>query len=1404
MVHLRAALVATGFVLASLPEMAAAQVSANDIFSIGKELLELQNEHRQNPAPQPEAPPQPVFEPQPDAQAPPTVPAYDRAQVAEAQELLGRLGYDAGPVDGVMGARTARAIKAFQRANGLAPTGRPDETLLAALRTAAPTELAEPAKPAVSAKPTVAAGAPSFDCARAGTPTEGAICGSDSLATLDQQIADSFLRAQAAMTAADQDRLRLEQRSWLGQRNACGADVDCLHQSMSGRLVELDSAAQLADVLPAAGSAAVAAPSSIQAPAAASLSNQSTLAAGEHGVPIASGLPVIAGERGIFGDEQLAAVARFLDFVELGLDPGLIEANPACWARTHLPQVESSKYLAVGADALRTGNQMYIAGELAAWKGADEFEASRSKDAFLADHAEVLRARAVAMPLEMMVIGQRTLPPYDGRVGGFPLSSFDHMNANGISLGELGTYLGVVTTGPACSQEPFYYFPPAARLPEVWTMDPERAEQLLKRLKNRTVYIAVALRFRTIPAARIEDPYRPSNRIPVWSDVASFAIYEDANLQRLIEQMDVPRAKEPILLTGLPEAAPAPTSGDFDEPSLALLMLRDSGDVLDGEAWRRLMAHQAASDAAYYGRQLNPATGAINANADETTAYDVRYIPFFPSGFQANFQTQFSNTQIAVYRDWATLLSKALPKEFVLAARINRSGGKPIELVLPTVDDRSPPPFVQPLLDQGYSTDQILRLDADPSGMKQFDGGYLGGPGKKRQPVLILANIASNYVPAFTAAEQQHITDEWQSGWPVVEMAIDIGPSKLVAVDDKSEALVVMGAPKRLTLRNADETVLLYEKSYGSEAIDPNRLDSAELSTTPPTGDALPLSAETIDLLIVKHLPESVTDKDYDQMLAARWQYEAAIAPAKGEPDWGRFFVPGKPQPSIEQRAALLPQFKDWTARRAAVLPERFRLSYRFVQLGDGNPISVEAPYTQQDSDANADSIMAQTCRAEASSHPALVPACDYLQGVLENAPEIHPFGRGYGRAGPRISCATVMPDSNDPYCRAREAQYERLSTSEVEPGFRDIFVYDKEIFYSGSQSDLVAVRTSSPAMIVDIGIAALHIVDAPLPKPLQEARKRYDAFRQGLGFGASGWTDASPTPAGRYYVFDAKVLSASLVQDRTLEPIADLELRPARVLDLEALRLPDAEVALADKESGPEIVGLRLGMTFDEADAIVRAHMTVGRVLVRDRARDPTAVAGEFEDFSSSRIYVAEDSGEFIILYDEPPAAPAVVLGITRQVNFPHGKVTAAGILTKMREKYGQEDWSGRYGIGWGQGLRETTFHDTNQHQCLPGTGNRAATDWLETDGAPTQWRTGSASSVPAMVMYSDVRGRDCGAVLAMRFDAVNDPAAADRLVLHLIDPNVYAKYAAESKKLIKDGVATFGAEASAPDLKL
>jgi hypothetical protein len=54
-------------------------------------------------------------------------------EIRQAQQKLNDMGYDAGHVDGIMGAETRSAISNFQRSEGLAATGQLDNQTMKAL-----------------------------------------------------------------------------------------------------------------------------------------------------------------------------------------------------------------------------------------------------------------------------------------------------------------------------------------------------------------------------------------------------------------------------------------------------------------------------------------------------------------------------------------------------------------------------------------------------------------------------------------------------------------------------------------------------------------------------------------------------------------------------------------------------------------------------------------------------------------------------------------------------------------------------------------------------------------------------------------------------------------------------------------------------------------------------------------------------------------------------------------------------------------------------------------------------------------------------------------------------------------------------------------------------------------------
>ena len=85
--------------------------------------------------------------------------------------------------------------------------------------------------------PTFAAAA-SFDCAKASTANEIAICSDDELSTLDETLAAVYQQARSSVS--DAERLRGEQVNWIKSLGTCDGNVDCLLSGYRNRILVLD------------------------------------------------------------------------------------------------------------------------------------------------------------------------------------------------------------------------------------------------------------------------------------------------------------------------------------------------------------------------------------------------------------------------------------------------------------------------------------------------------------------------------------------------------------------------------------------------------------------------------------------------------------------------------------------------------------------------------------------------------------------------------------------------------------------------------------------------------------------------------------------------------------------------------------------------------------------------------------------------------------------------------------------------------------------------------------------------------------------------------------------------------------------------------------------------------------
>lgn len=83
--------------------------------------------------------------------------------------------------------------------------------------------------------------AASFNCAAAATPTEHAICDNPQLSHLDEQTAGMYetLISNGSLSAAQVQQVKRAQVSFLHQRDACGANYDCLVSAYTTQMMFL-------------------------------------------------------------------------------------------------------------------------------------------------------------------------------------------------------------------------------------------------------------------------------------------------------------------------------------------------------------------------------------------------------------------------------------------------------------------------------------------------------------------------------------------------------------------------------------------------------------------------------------------------------------------------------------------------------------------------------------------------------------------------------------------------------------------------------------------------------------------------------------------------------------------------------------------------------------------------------------------------------------------------------------------------------------------------------------------------------------------------------------------------------------------------------------------------------------
>jgi hypothetical protein len=148
-----------------------------------------------------------------------------------------------------------------------------------------------------------------------------------------------------------------------------------------------------------------------------------------------------------------------------------------------------------------------------------------------------------------------------------------------------------------------------------------------------------------------------------------------------------------------------------------------------------------------------------------------------------------------------------------------------------------------------------------------------------------------------------------------------------------------------------------------------------------------------------------------------------------------------------------------------------------------------------------------------------------------------------------------------------------------------------------------------------------------------------------------------------------AKEREAQAARRLELARRAEGERRTEEATQVKAAQLA-AERQEREADLHADVVGVRLGMSFAQAEALVRAHMPVGRVL--QGARAWTAQTGGLpKPLTSGKLFVSADGTEMIALIDEPPSAAETVLTAWRFFVVP-ASMSGDQVLAGLQSKYG------------------------------------------------------------------------------------------------------------------------------------
>ena len=618
------------------------------------------------------------------------------------------------------------------------------------------------------------------------------------------------------------------------------------------------------------------------------------------------------------------------------------------------------------------------------------------------------------------------------------------------------------------------------------------------------------------------------------------------------------------------------------------------------------------------------------------------------------FTHQTDAQSIPAFRDWTERRAKALPGTFVFGniaaypadgvtprsitvfdphqdASWSANSGLPFQ----SVRDDNAQRLAAPLAEIGIAPSQIVGLSAHLSGS---DLPVIGVLPRARQDYQL---ALPKGVPA------QRIPDRGNArSGSVMEVGCAIDSVQPVRVDNggrPSTLLVVKLQPIKAQLRIPGDNLVVASVTFA-----PTLWPGASSHTA---SSGLRLDSDLLDLLTAKFVGKQLSPEALAYIVVRRWQLENAAGPALAQ----RFFAVGQKRPSPDEAAALASNYVTWAAAHAPAAPVR-------VIRTDNVTVRKDRPVGWSGMNS---------CFAPTSMDMGVMAQrgdCERLQAGQAVAMDKGPNAQRRCAAIDAVVASGDFMQSLFGRCNPANAS-SGLGLSFVDPLQSRVFIPHtlpyKELKFLGEEGKFALSVT------LDVKSATLSTKTPTatdwLPAEVTSSFKPPEARDAGKEF----------------LVFDTDFVEANCSDSAgkvlaTLGPDQGDNLKQIVKRFEDRKRAIDCAAAASKPPEGPygpDLLGIQLGMDFAKAEALIRVHMQVGRVLEGRRAYDKEAAQGFNKPLDSGKLFISADGNEMIALIDEPPAVKDRVLAAWRRVLIKRETVSPSEVFAGIEQKYGKPD---------------------------------------------------------------------------------------------------------------------------------